>query len=107
MVYFPYFLLDNAFQVQFDELEWFFDMALLHEIEPDCFQAASKWHYLHVLALISWEGTVLDHGLYESSYYENSGPVTTMDDDVALPAVLSELLCEVINEVTLLDGRTG
>lgn len=42
MVYFPYFLLDNAFQVQLDELEWFFDMALLHEIEPDCFQAASK-----------------------------------------------------------------
>lgn len=50
---------------------------------------------------------MLDHGLYESSYYENSGPVATMDDDVALPAVLGELLCEVIDEVTLLDGRTA
>lgn len=107
MVDFPYFLLDNAFQVQLNELERFFDVALLHEIEPDCFQAASKWHYLHVLALISCEGTVLDHGLYESSYYENSGPVATMDDDVPFSAVLSELLCEVIDEVTLFDGGTG
>lgn len=107
MVDFPDLLLDHALQIQLHELEWLFDVSFLHEIEPHCFQAASKRHYLHVLALIGFKGTVLDHGLYESSYYENSGPVPSVDDDIALATVLRELLCEVIHEVALLDGRTG
>jgi hypothetical protein len=36
----------------------------------------------------------------------HASPVTSVDDDITLAAVLRELFGEAIHEVALLDGRT-
>ena len=42
-------LLDYALQIQFDETEVFFYLALLHQVEPQGLQPAAQGNDLHVL----------------------------------------------------------
>lgn len=49
---------------------------------------------------------MLDHGLDEFSNDMHASPVTSVDDDITLAAILRELFGKVIDEVALLDGGT-
>jgi hypothetical protein len=47
---------------------------------------------------------VLDHGFDEFSDDMHTCPVSPVDDDVSLAAILREFFGEVIDKVALLDG---
>lgn len=50
VLYFADLALDHNVEVEFDEFEGFVGIALVHEIEPDCLEAASQSDNLDVLA---------------------------------------------------------